>query len=99
MVRMFAVETYALLVMAAFLAAGYLLVRMPVLSRVFLPGSLMAGVLLLIASPQVAGQHFPEWQINPLFYEFWHTLPKQLINVVFACLFLARPLLLSLIHI
>lgn len=87
---MYATETYAMLVMGGFLVAGYLAVRLPFISRVFLPGSLAAGLLLLVASPQVAGQHFPEWQINPAFYEFWSLLPKQLINVVFACLFLAR---------
>lgn len=75
------------------MCAGYLAVRLPVLNKVFLPGSLAAGFLLLLVSPQLAGQYFPDWQINPAFYEFWHKLPKQLINVVFACLFLARPIL------
>lgn len=72
--------------------AGYLIVRLPLLSRAYLPGSLIAGLLLLIVGPQIAGSHFPEWQLNVQFYEFWKLLPKQLINVVFACLFLARPL-------
>jgi ESS family glutamate:Na+ symporter len=57
-----------------------------------LPGSLIAGLLLLILSPQIAGQYFADWQLNTAFYEFWRVLPKQLINIVFACLFLARPL-------
>ena len=87
---MFATEVYALLLMAGFLFIGYLAVRLPLVSRVFLPGSLVAGLLLLIVSPQVAGQFFPEWQINPDFYDFWNKLPKHLINVLFACLFLAR---------
>lgn len=72
--------------------AGYLIVRLPLISRAYLPGSLIAGLLLLILGPQVAGQHFADWQLNGQFYEFWKLLPKQLINVVFACLFLARPL-------
>lgn len=71
---------------------GYLIVRLPLLSRAYLPSSLIAGLLLLILGPQIAGQHFPDWQLNAAFYEFWRQLPKQLINVVFACLFLARPL-------
>lgn len=71
---------------------GYLVVRLPLLSRAYLPSSLIAGLLLLILGPQIAGQHFPDWQLNVAFYEFWRQLPKQLINVVFACLFLARPL-------
>ncbi len=87
---MYAVQTYAMLVMGGFLVAGYLTVRLPFISKVFLPASLAAGILLLIVSPQVAGVHFSEWQINPAFYEFWSLLPKQLINIVFACLFLAR---------
>lgn len=90
---MFATETYALLVMAAFLCVGYLAVRLPVVNKVFLPGSLMTGFILLLISPQVAGQYFPEWQINPDFYSFWNILPKHLINVVFACLFLGKIIL------
>lgn len=72
--------------------AGYLIVRLPIVSRAYLPGSLVAGFLLLTLGPEVAGQYFPDWQLNPQFYKFWEQLPKQLINVVFACLFLARPL-------
>ncbi len=72
--------------------AGYLIVRLPLISRAYLPGSLVAGFLLLLVGPQIAGNHFPDWQLNATFYEFWRLLPKQLINVVFACLFLARPL-------
>ncbi len=87
---MFATETYALLVMASFLVLGYLAVRLPLVSKFYLPGSLMTGIILLMVSPVVAGKYFPEWQINPDFYIFWHQLPKHLINVVFACLFLAR---------
>lgn len=89
---MLAIQTYSLLVVGGFLIAGYLIVRLPLLSRAYLPGSLIAGLLLLIVGPQVAGQYFPDWQLNTQFYEFWRQLPKQLINIVFACLFLARPL-------
>jgi ESS family glutamate:Na+ symporter len=87
-----AIQTYSLLVVGAFLIAGYLIVRLPVLSRAYLPGSLIAGLLLLVLGPQIAGTYFPDWQLNGAFYDFWKLLPKQLINVVFACLFLARPL-------
>ncbi len=78
--------------MSAFLIVGYLVVRLPVIRHAFLPGSLAAGLILLVIGPQIAGVYFPEWQLNPLFYEFWQKLPKYLINVVFAALFLARPL-------
>jgi ESS family glutamate:Na+ symporter len=87
-----AIQTYSLLVVGAFLIAGYLIVRLPLLSRAYLPGSLVAGTLLLALSPQIAGAYFPDWQLNQQFYEFWRLLPKQLINIVFASLFLARPL-------
>lgn len=88
---MVATQTYALLVLGAFLVVGYLAVRLPLISRVYLPGSLIAGFILLVLGPQVSGFHFPDWQLNAGFYEFWRILPKHLINVVFACLFLARP--------
>lgn len=71
----------------------FLFVRLPIVRKSFIPASLAAGVLLLVLSPQVAGQHFPEWQLPTVFYEYWKTLPGQLINVVFACLFLAHAIL------
>ncbi len=89
---MLASQTYSILVIGAFLIVGYLAVRLPFISRAFLPGSLFAGMLLLVFGPQIAGSYFPSWQISNEFYNFWQLLPKQLINVVFACMFLARPL-------
>lgn len=89
---MLATQTYALLIIGAFLIVGYLAVRLPLVSRVYLPGSLVAGLILLLLGPQVSGANFPDWQLNEGFYDFWRLLPKQLINVVFACLFLARPI-------
>ncbi len=90
---MLAIPTYASLVIGAFLVIGYLAVRLPLVSRFFLPGSLVTGFILLILGPQIAGVHFPDWQLNIKFYDFWQVLPRQLINVVFASLFLARPLM------
>lgn len=90
---MLAVQVYSLAVAGAFLIIGYLVVRTPLVSRVYLPGSLIAGLLLLIVGPQIAGQYFPDWQLRAGFYDFWALLPKQLINVVFACLFIDRPFL------
>lgn len=84
--------TYSLLVIGAFLIVGYFVVRLPLLSRIYLPGSLIAGLILLSLGPQVAGQYFADWQLSSSFYQFWQLLPKNLINVVFACLFLARPM-------
>lgn len=89
---MLATQTYSLLIIGAFLIVGYLAVRLPLVSRVFLPGSLVAGLILLVLGPQVAGVHFLDWQLSEDYYKFWRLLPKELINVVFACLFLARPI-------
>lgn len=89
---MLATQTYSLLIIGAFLIIGYLAVRLPLISRVYLPGSLIAGLILLALGPQVSGAHFPDWQLQEGFYDFWRMLPKELINVVFACLFLARPI-------
>ncbi len=84
---------YALLMLAVFLVTGYAVSRMPVVRWAFLPGSLLAGFLLLLLGPQVAGAHFPAWQLPDLYYAKWEPMPALLINVVFACLFLARPAL------
>lgn len=89
---MIATQTYSLLIIGAFLITGYLIVRLPFINKAYLPGSLIAGALLLILGPQVAGQYFSDWQLDSNFYDFWRLMPKQLINIVFACLFLARPL-------
>jgi len=59
----------------------------------FIPASLAAGIVLLVLGPQVAGIYSPEWQLPGSYYSFWNKFPALLINVVFACLFLARPVL------
>lgn len=79
-------------VMGLFLILGYLVVRLPLLRRAFLPGSLIAGIILLVLGPQILGVQTPHLQLPVAYYDFWKSLPKQLINVVFACLFLARPI-------
>ncbi|MEX2209714.1 MAG: sodium/glutamate symporter [Patescibacteria group bacterium] len=84
---------YSLLLLGAFLVAGFAAVRIPLVRSLFLPGSLAAGALLLAFSPQVAGIHFPDVQLPGLYYDDWRVLPGLLINIVFACLFLARPIL------
>lgn len=86
-------EWIAVFIILVVLAAGYLFVRLPIVRKSFIPGSLAAGVLLLILSPQIAGQYFSEWQIPDIYYRYWSPLPAVLINFVFACLFLARALL------
>ena len=72
---------------------GYVLARLPLIRRLFIPTSLAAGILLLIFGPQVAGVHFPQFQIPSEFYEMWKVLPKYMITLVFAGLFLGKPLI------
>jgi ESS family glutamate:Na+ symporter len=72
---------------------AYTISRAPIVRRFYLPASLVAGVLILLLGPQVAGRYFPDWQISSVFYDIWAPLPGLLINVVFACLFLGHPLL------
>lgn len=92
----------SLLVLAGVLMLGEALRRAaPQLRRYFLPASVVAGVLALLAGPQVAaplaaalgaqGTALAEHGLVPGWaYETWSLLPGLLINVVFAALFLGR---------
>lgn len=80
-------------ILGAALGAGYVVVRMPLIRRSFLPTGLGAGILLLILSPQVIGEFFPFMSFPEEYFDNWVKIPKYLINVVFACLFLGRPLI------
>lgn len=84
---------YALAVLAAMLVVGYLAVRLPVVRKSFIPGSLATGILLLLLGPQVAGVYFPQIDISAEYYDLWRTMPAHLINIVFACLFLGKSIL------
>lgn len=84
---------YSGLLLAGALAAGYVFVRLPLLRRLFVPSSLAGGLILLLLGPQVAGQHFPELQIPTPFYDIWAQLPTRMITLVFAALFLGKPVL------
>jgi ESS family glutamate:Na+ symporter len=88
-------ETYsiAILLLIGAVIGGYIFARLPLIRRLFIPTSLAAGIILLILSPQVAGVHFPAWQIPSGFYDMWRVLPKYMIILVFAGLFLGKPLL------
>ena len=72
---------------------GYILARLPLIRRLFIPTSLAAGIVLLVLGPQIAGEHFPALQIPKEFYEMWQVLPKYMIVLVFAGLFLGKPLI------
>lgn len=77
----------AYLLIIAVLLAGYFIVRMPLIRRAYLPTSVGAGLLLLVLGAEVTGT-VPEFLYDP-----FSPLPALLINVVFATLFLGRPLL------
>lgn len=79
--------------LAAMIPAGYVLVRLPLIRRFYLPTALGAGLLILILGPQVIGKYAPELQIPVENYELWSKLPAHLINIVFAGLLLAKPVL------
>ncbi|MDX2776203.1 hypothetical protein PV379_02390 [Streptomyces caniscabiei] len=72
-------------IIIAALIAGYIFVKLPIVRRTYLPASVIAGLLLLALSPQLAGV------VPAPFYQSWAPLPALLINVVFAALFLGRP--------
>lgn len=80
-------------ILTSALAAGYVVVRMPLIRRSFLPTGLGAGILLLIFSPQVIGEFYPYMSFPAEYFANWVKIPKYLINVVFACLFLGRPII------
>ncbi len=90
---MFSDYTIAILLLLGAIIGGYVLARLPFVRRLFIPTSLAAGLLLLTFGPQIAGRYFPELQIPSQFYEMWSVLPKYMITLVFAGLFLGKPLL------
>jgi len=93
----------AMLVLGLLLLAGkWLRVRIALLGRLFLPSAVIAGVLALLLGPDVLGRLwatlvdaeaplatglFPRELI-----EVWGGLPGLLISVVFAALFLGKPI-------
>ena len=83
----------SLLILLGAVASGYLIVRFPLVRRLFIPTSLAAGLVLLILGPQVAGVHFPQFQIPTEYYERWSHLPSYMITLVFAGLFIGKPIM------
>jgi ESS family glutamate:Na+ symporter len=81
-----------LILLAAF-GVAFFLTKSPGLRKFYLPASLIAGLLLLVLGPQILGRLLPGYQIESHFYDTWFEAPGFLINIVFACLFLARPLI------
>ena len=89
---------FALILLAAlFLVGRWLRVRVRWIQKIFLPSSIIAGFLALLAGPQVLGRLGEAagvgWLADggvftPEILEVWATLPSLLISVVFATLFL-----------
>lgn len=84
---------YHFFILLIIFVVAYAISRVPILRRFFLPVSLIAGLILLLLGPQIAGQFFPQYALTSEMYEVWKPLPGLLINVVFACLFLAHPII------
>ena len=90
----------ALLVIGLFLvAAKWLRARIGLFERLFLPASVIGGVLALLIGPQVLGRiatavDGPAWLHDGLLpaavLEVWSELPVLLISVVFAALFIGK---------
>lgn len=73
-----------ILLLIVLLVARFIKRRTPFFQKLFIPSSLIAGVIGLLMGPQVMGYFGPEVTA------YWEKFPKYLINVVFAGLFLGR---------
>lgn len=88
------------LIWVLLIVAQYVRRRSKILSSLFLPGSIIAGLCALLARPDGLGAVSTwitpsgTWSSNGIIpapiLEVWHTLPGILINVVFAALFLGK---------
>ncbi|WP_447527463.1 sodium/glutamate symporter [Vreelandella sp. TE19] len=80
----------------ALLLSNAIRLLLPWLRRLFLPSSVIAGLLLLLLGPDVIGRFMPTlFEESPGLFpgyvqESWSSLPGLLINVVFAALFIGK---------
>lgn len=84
---------YSIIMLVAVFIVGFLIARAPFVRKFYLPTALISGLILLALGPQIMGQFNPEFQLSGAFYNVWKGVPKVLINVVFACLFIAHPMM------
>jgi ESS family glutamate:Na+ symporter len=88
------------LIWVLLIAAHYVRRTSRILSSLFLPGSIIAGLAALLMGPDGLGAIIPSSEANdglimdgliprPIM-EVWHSLPGILINVVFAALFIGK---------
>ena len=88
----FSVHLISFLVLTGAITVGYLFVKMPGVRKTFLPASVAGGLMLLVLGPEVLGIFPGSDPIEETFYEVWEPLPGLLITVIFAMLFLGKPL-------
>jgi glutamate:Na+ symporter, ESS family len=82
------------------LAANILRTRIRLLHALFLPGSVVAGLIALLLGPQVLGSltgllgadELSDGLVPGGVLEVWRAMPGVLINVVFAALFIGKPI-------
>lgn len=88
---------FALLILGVALLIGKMVrVKVGWVQSLFLPSSIIAGLLLLLLGPQVLGRFDGPWGENGLFNDtmitVWRSLPGLLISVIFATMFLGQEL-------
>lgn len=83
------VFAFTLLVMSLSLLAGkFLRLNIPLLRKLFLPSSVIGGLVLLLAGPQALG--LPVLRDLPAVWETMGILPAYLINIIFAAFFIGK---------
>lgn len=82
---------FSLLLLGLFLVIGkWILIGTPVFQKLFLPSSLVAGLLALIMGPEILGSFSGVELLSPEIITVWETLPGLMINLVFAALFIGK---------
>lgn len=82
---------FSLLILGLLIVAGKVIrIKTPLIQKLFLPSSLVAGLLALLIGPEVIGRIskldiFPGYAID-----VWAYLPGLMINIVFAALFIGK---------
>ena len=88
---------FSLLILSVGLLVGKIIrVKVRWVQRLFLPSSIVGGVILLVLGPQVLGRIPGPWGETGLLTQAmvttWSALPGLLISVVFATMFLGQDL-------
>ncbi|NDL66665.1 sodium:glutamate symporter [Clostridiales bacterium F-3ap] len=82
---------FSLLVLGAVLVLGkWIRVGTPLLQHLFLPSSLVAGLLALLAGPEILGAMTGVSLVPEFLLDTWRVLPGLMINIVFAALFIGK---------